>query len=70
VALATLRVGLSVLPPDERAERVKRIVDACREVAQASGGLARLLGLGSGVSMEEESVLEAITATLRATGGG
>jgi hypothetical protein len=68
VALATLRVGLSVLPPDERAERVKGIVDACREVAQASGGLARLLGLGSGVSMEEESVLEAITATLRTPG--
>lgn len=65
VALAALKVGLSVLPPDERAERVKRIVDGCREVAQASGGLSRLLGFASGVSTEEESMLEAITATFR-----
>jgi hypothetical protein len=35
-------------------------------VAKASGGLSRLLGLGSGISSDEESVLETITATLRA----
>jgi len=65
-ALAALKVGLSVLSPEERAERVKRIADGCREVAKASGGLSRLLGLGSGISSDEESVLETITATLRA----
>jgi hypothetical protein len=36
-----------------------------REVAEASGGLVKVLGLGSGVSGEEEGLLEAITTTLR-----
>jgi hypothetical protein len=65
-AIETIRTGLSVLTPAERADRVKRIVDACREVASASGGLGRLLGLGTGVSSEEESILDAMAATLRA----
>ena len=65
-AVEAIKAGLSVLPPEERADRVKRIVEACHEVAAASGGLSRLLGLGTGVSGEEESVLDTITATLRA----
>jgi hypothetical protein len=65
-AVEAIKVGLSVLPSAERAERVKRIVDACREVAGASGGLGRLLGLGTGISSDEESILEAIASTLRA----
>ena len=65
-AIETIKTGLSVLTPVERADRVKRIVDACREVASASGGLGRLLGLGTGVSSEEESILDAMAATLRA----
>ena len=65
-AIEAIKTGLSVLTPAERAERVKRIVDACREVASASGGLGRLLGLGAGVSSEEEAILDAMTATLRA----
>ena len=36
-----------------------------REVAEAAGGLVKVLGLGSGVSGEEEGLLEAITTTLR-----
>jgi hypothetical protein len=64
-ATEVIKVGLSVLPPGEQEERIKRIVQACQEVAEASGGLARLLGLGSGVSGEEESLLDTITATLR-----
>jgi len=64
-AVEAIKRGLSVLTPAERADRVKRIVDACREVASASGGLGRLLGLGTGVSSEEESILDAMTATLR-----
>jgi hypothetical protein len=65
-ASETIKTGLSVLTPAERADRVKRIVDACREVASASGGLGRLLGLGTGVSSEEESILDAMAATFRA----
>ena len=64
-ATEVIKVGLSVLPPGEREERITRIVQACHEVANASGGLARLLGLGSGVSGEEESLLDTITTTLR-----
>jgi hypothetical protein len=64
-AVEAIKRGLSVLTPAERADRIKRIVDACREVASASGGLGRLLGLGTGVSSEEESILDAMTATLR-----
>jgi hypothetical protein len=40
-------------------------VQACQEVAEASGGLARVVDIGSGVSGEEEALLEAITTTLR-----
>lgn len=65
-AIETIKTGLSVLTPAERAGRVKWIVDACREVASASGGLGRLLGLGTGVSSEEESILDTMAATLRA----
>ena len=64
-ATEVIKVGLSVLPPGEREERIKGIVQACHEVAEASGGLARLLGLGSGVSGEEGSLLDTITTTLR-----
>jgi hypothetical protein len=65
-AVEAIKAGLEVLSPPERAERVKAIVDACREVAAASGGLSRLLGLGTGVSGEEEAMLDAIAVTLRA----
>jgi len=64
-AIEAIKTGLSVLNPEERADRIKRIVDACREVASASGGLSRLIGLGSGVSSEEEALLDGISARLR-----
>jgi hypothetical protein len=64
-AMEVIKVGLSVLPSGEREERIKRIVQACHEIAEASGGLAKVLGLGSGVSGEEESLLDTITTTLR-----
>jgi hypothetical protein len=63
-AAAAIKVGLSVLTPAERLDRITRIVEACEEVAAASGGLSRLLGLGA-ISGEEESVLDAIAARLR-----
>jgi hypothetical protein len=65
-AIETIKTGLSVLTPTEQAERTKRIVEACRQVAEASGGLGNVLGLGSGVSGEEEALLDAISTTLRA----
>jgi hypothetical protein len=66
-SIEALKAGLSVLTPEERAERVKRIVDYCRRVASASGGgLARVLGISSGVSQDEESLIDAIGTTLRA----
>ena len=64
-ATEVIKVGLSVLPPSEQEERIKRIVEACHEVAEASGGLAKVLGLGSGPSGEEASLLDTITTTLR-----
>jgi hypothetical protein len=67
-AMEVIRGGLALLPPAEREERLKRLVQSSHEVAQASGGLAKVLGLGSGVSGEEEAVLEAITTTLRGHG--
>jgi hypothetical protein len=65
-AVEAIKAGVSVLSPAERSDRVERIVEACHQVAAASGGLPRLLGLGTGVSSEEESLLDTITATLRA----
>ena len=64
-AIEAIKSGLSALPPDEREARITRIVQACREVSEASGGIAKALGVGSGVSTEEKSVLEAVTAALR-----
>lgn len=65
-AMEVMKVGFSVLPPAERDERIQGLVDACRRVAQASGGgLSRLIGFGDGVSDDESAVLDAITAKLR-----
>jgi hypothetical protein len=65
-AVEVIKYGLEVLPPDERDERITRIVEACHEVAEASGGgLLKALGLGGGVSGLEASMLDTITGTLR-----
>ncbi len=65
-AVEVLKYGFAVLPDDERDARIRRIVEACQEVAEASGGgLAGLLGLGSSVSEVEASMLDTITSTLR-----
>lgn len=65
-ALELLKAGYSVLTAGERAERIKEIVQSCQDVAEASGGLGRLMGLGDGVSRVEALTLEEITQTLRA----
>ena len=66
MAVEVLKYGFAVLPPEEQEERIKRVVQACHEVATASGGgLAKVLGLRSGVSSAEASILDTITRTLR-----
>jgi hypothetical protein len=65
-AIEVIKYGFSVLPPAEQRERIHAIVDACQEVASASGkGLAPLLGLGSTVSRTEASMLDDIQNQLR-----
>jgi hypothetical protein len=64
-AVEVLKAAFAVLPPAERDERIKGVVHACHEVAEASAGLGRLLGLGDGVSRIEASMLDDITRTLR-----
>ena len=64
-----LKAGYAVLPRREREERIERVVEACRIVAEASGTeLAHLLGLGTGVSKVEASMLDAINTRLRVRG--
>ncbi len=64
-AIDVIKAGLASLPSEEREKRITGIVQACREVSEASGGLAKVLG-GSGVSSEEKSVLDSVTSALRA----
>ena len=65
-ALEVLRAGISVLPDAERAQRVEAYAESFRKVAQASGGgLGRVIGLASGISPEEEAVIERMVAALR-----
>lgn len=65
-SIKTIKTAFAVLPPRERHERIERLVDACRTVAEASGTeIAHQLGLGTGVSKSEASLLDAISAELR-----
>jgi len=63
-SIEAIRVGLSVLSADERAQRIESIMAMCRQVAATSGGLARELGLSSGIDQEEKATLDAITKLL------
>ena len=65
-AVEVIRYGFAVLPPQEKEKRIKRVVEACYEVAAASGGgIASVLGLGTVVSGAEASMLDIITKSLR-----
>lgn len=65
-AIEAIKHGFSVLPLLEREERIKRLLDNCHKVAEASGNeFAKQLGLGDGVSRVEESVLDTIHHKLR-----
>ena len=68
VGLEVIKYSFAVLPEGEREDRIKKVVEACHEVASASGGgLAKVLGLGSSVSTIEASMLDVINSTLRST---
>ena len=58
-ALEAIRIGLSVLPPDESERRIATMIKACEDVAQAAGGITQLLQL-DGVSYAESAVIAAI----------
>ena len=50
-AIEAIKHGFAVLPLTERDERIKRLLDDCHKVAEASGNeFAKQLGLGDGVS--------------------
>ena len=70
-AAEVIKQGLAVLPHKEREERIKRILDACHEVAEASGttlgfvlGLKNLMGIDD-VDQDESEILDMIAHTLR-----
>jgi hypothetical protein len=63
-ALEAIKLGLSVLPPAETRERIERILEACHKVAAVSGGLPKVLHLQSGISAEEQKVLDLIRSRL------
>lgn len=58
-ALEAIRIGLSVLPPDESEKRIASIIKACEDVAQAAGWIAQLLRL-DGISYAESAVIAEI----------
>jgi hypothetical protein len=64
-AVDAIKAAYHHLPAAEREEKFKDLIASANEVAGASGGLTRMLGLSSGVSGEEESLLDAIAAKLR-----
>jgi hypothetical protein len=62
-AVEAIRIGLSVLPPDESEQRIATMIKACEDVAQAAGGIDQLLQL-DGVSNSESAVIAAISRHL------
>lgn len=63
-ALEAIRIGLSVLPPNESEKRIATMIKACEEVAQAGGGIAQLLWMDS-VLDSESAVIAAIRRHLQ-----
>jgi len=70
-AVEVIKYGFSVLPPDERDQRIAAVVNACHEVAEASGstlgfvlGLKNVMGLKS-MDDSEAAMLDLISTRLR-----
>ena len=57
-ALEAIRIGLSVLPPEESEQRIATIIKACKEVAQAKGVIAELLHLDEVTYAESALIAE------------
>ena len=69
-AIEVIKYGLSVLPRHEQQDRIRNIVNACHEVAKASGSkISWVLGLFDGITSDEASVLDTITRALRQPDG-
>ena len=69
--MEVIKYGFSVLPPDERDQRIAAVVNACHEVAEASGstlgfvlGLKNVMGLKS-MDDSEAATLDLISTRLR-----
>jgi putative NIF3 family GTP cyclohydrolase 1 type 2 len=62
-ALEAIRMGLSVLPPDESEQRIATMIKACQDVAQAAGWIDQLFQLDR-VSHAESAVIAAIRGHL------
>ena len=58
-AIEAIRIGLSVLPPDESEQRIAAITKGCEDVAHAAGWFEELLWM-DGVSPAESEVIGAI----------
>ena len=63
-ALDAIKLGLSVLPPDEAEQRATAMVAACRQVAQTPGGLERLISIHGITTPRERSTLAEIRMRL------
>ena len=63
-ALEAIRIGLSVLPPEESEKRIATMIKACEDVAQAAGGIAQLFHM-DGVSQAESALIAEIRRHLK-----
>ena len=62
-ALEAIRIGLSVLSPDESEQRIATMIKACEDVAQAAGWIDQLFHLDR-FSSSESAVIAAIRRQL------
>ncbi len=62
-ALEAIRIGLSVLPPDESEQRIATMIKACEDVAHAADWIDQLFHLDR-VSYSESAVIAAIRSHL------
>ncbi|HXC49904.1 MAG TPA: hypothetical protein VN634_03405 [Candidatus Limnocylindrales bacterium] len=66
-ALQAMQIGFSLLPAAEREQNISSILATCRQVAEAAGGgLAKKLGISSGIAKAERTVLDEIAEKLHA----
>lgn len=66
-ATDTIRAGLSVLPPKERNERIKRIAEMATHVARQAGGVLAPFGGPGNVSRPEADAIRTLTSELART---